>query len=211
MKINSNLWNKIRYTIYTPVYDLIAFPLYQQRRESIRILDPQINDKILIIGAGTGLDLYYLKECNHITATDITPSMVSMIKLRARNLKMTVNTHVMDGRNLQFDDNSFDGVILHLILAVIPDPVQCLREAERVLKPGGKIIIFDKFARDNVKISKVRKMVNLLTNFLFSDITRKPAEIIGKTQLVKIYEKDALLGGLFRILKLEKLYKVELE
>jgi phosphatidylethanolamine/phosphatidyl-N-methylethanolamine N-methyltransferase len=40
----------------------------------------------------------------------------------------------MDGQDLIFEDKTFDYVILHLILAVIPDPEKCLLEVERVLK-----------------------------------------------------------------------------
>ena len=53
----------------------------------------------------------------------------------------------MDGHSLAVPRAAFDAVVLHLILAVIPDPVRCLREAARALRPGGRVVVFDKFVR----------------------------------------------------------------
>ncbi len=204
MKINTNRWNKIRYSLFLPLYDLVAGPLYKQRQRSIALLSPQPDEKVLILGAGTGLDLYYLHQCTNLTAIDITPGMIAFLKFRASRLNISVDARVMDGQSLNFPDDSFDCIILHLIIAVIPDPVRCLLEAERVLKPGGRIVILDKFLPDSAKLSTLRKIANFFTNFMFSDISRKSADIISKTRLKKTDDMDAALGGLFRIIKLVK-------
>ena len=111
----------------------------------------------------------------------------------------------MDGQDLSFEDNSFDYVILHLILAVIPDPVQCLQEVERVLKPNGEIAVFDKFEKKGVPISMLRKLLNVVVNTLFTDITRNIETICSQTQLKIISDESANFKGNFRILKLKKL------
>ena len=205
MKINTNNWNRIRYTLFLPAYDLVAKPFHKLRQRSIDLLAPQPDEKILILGAGTGLDLYCLRHCKDITAIDITPAMISRLKSRAHKLGITVDAKVMDGQNLDFPDNTFNCIVLHLIIAVIPDPCRCLKEAERVLKPGGRIIIFDKFLPDNAKPSILRRIGNVFTNLMFTDITRRSADIISCTKLEKSLDVDAALGGMFRIIKLEKI------
>ena len=45
-----------------------------------------------------------------------------------------------DSMRLPFKNESFDHVVLHLILAIVPDSVLCLRETARVLKRGGTIL-----------------------------------------------------------------------
>lgn len=204
MKINTNTWNKIRYTLYTPGYDLIARYFKASRTKSIDSLDLKPSDKVLIIGAGTGLDIEIIQTDCKIIATDITPSMIARIKKRNIKLKRNVEAIVMDGQALRYDDNSFDKIILHLILAVIPDPVACMKEAERALKPGGYIAVFDKFVRKNTKVSSIRRFANLLTNLIFSDITRDFESIVNKTGLLVISDIDADFKGNFRLIKMTK-------
>ena len=59
----------------------------------------------------------------------------------------------MDAQNMDFEDESFDYVVASLILSVVPDANKCFHEISRVLKYEGKIIIFDKFAPKNKKLS----------------------------------------------------------
>lgn len=197
MKVNSNKWNKIRYTIYQPVYDLAGniFKLY--RKSSIEKLNLNPDDKILILGAGTGLDLEFLQKQKQIDAIDITESMLDKLVRKADKLDMDVEVKVMDGQNLEYENNTFDVVILHLIVAVIPDPVKCMKEVERVLKPGGKFTIMDKFITSGTKPSLARKLLDPITNFLFSSINRDIDVILSHTNLKKDY--DETLQASYRI------------
>jgi ubiquinone/menaquinone biosynthesis C-methylase UbiE len=204
MKINTNTWNKIRYTLYTPGYDLIAQYLRDSRKKSIDSLEIESGDKVLIIGAGTGLDLEFLPSDCDIIATDITPSMIDGIKKRNKVLNLKVQAMVMDGQALDFGDNMFDKIILHLIISVIPDPIACIKEAERVLKSGGQIVVYDKFVPKDRKVSSIRKIANVFTNFLFSDITRSFESIILNSGLTILSDKDADFNGNFRLIKMTK-------
>jgi ubiquinone/menaquinone biosynthesis C-methylase UbiE len=204
MKINTNTWNKIRYTLYTPGYDLIAQYLRDSRKKSIDSLEIESGDKVLIIGAGTGLDLEFLPSDCDIIATDITPSMIDRIKKRNKVLNLNVQATVMDGQALNFADNMFDKIILHLIISVIPDPIACIKEVERVLKSGGQIVVYDKFVPKDRKVSSIRKIANVLTNFLFSDITRSFESIILNSGLTILSDKDADFNGNFRLIKMTK-------
>jgi phosphatidylethanolamine/phosphatidyl-N-methylethanolamine N-methyltransferase len=204
MKVNTNRLNKFRYTLYAPGYDLVARLLNRSRQRSITLLDVQSGEKVLIVGAGTGLDLLCMPVGCEIFATDITPAMVRSVEKRNKNFGHNLHTSVMDGQKLIFPENMFDKVILHLILAVIPDPVQTLREAERVLKPGGRIAVYDKFVPQGVSPSRLRRFANLFTNLLFSNITRNAESIIAATDLQVVHDETADLGGMFRIILLEK-------
>lgn len=203
MRINTNRWNIIRYTIYTPVYDIFARILTKSRKKSLELLNIQQGDKVLIVGAGTGLDLEIIHRKCEITATDLTPSMVAAIKRRSRSLKREVNALVMDGQKLEFADETFDCVILHLILAIIPDPVACFAEAERVLKIGGHLVIFDKLLKKHQKPSLLRKILDPFTTLFFSSITRSFSSIYKHSNM-KIKTDITTFGGLFRIIVLKK-------
>lgn len=204
MKINTNKWNRVRYTLYAPGYDLVGRIFAASRKKSISQLNSTSNDKILLIGAGTGLDLEFLPKNCEITATDITPAMIRKIDKKNRKLRLHLKAMVMDGQALEFPGDMFDAVILHLILAVIPDPVRCLQEAERVLKPGGKIVVFDKFVPANQKVSLTRRIFNPFTNLMFSDITRNFESMAKHTSLTVESDVPADFGGTFRIMLLTK-------
>ena len=60
-------WNRIRYTLYAPIYDLVARAFAPYRQRSLQRI--RIPGRILLIGAGTGLDLPYLPKTAQIVAT----------------------------------------------------------------------------------------------------------------------------------------------
>ena len=204
MRINTNSWNKFRYTLYAPGYDSIARVFEKSRKRSIESLEVNRGDSVLIVGAGTGLDLEFLPGNCDITATDLTPSMVDRIKKRSLELDLPVNALVMDGQKLDFQDESFDKVILHLILAVLPDPFACINEAVRVMKRGGTMVIFDKFVPKGRKLSLRRRIVNIFANLLASDITRDLESILQNSGLTVISDEGADWKGNFRLIKLFK-------
>ncbi|EKP95643.1 class I SAM-dependent methyltransferase [Thermaerobacter subterraneus] len=195
MPVNTNFWNRIRYTIYSPFYDRIAsFP--QCRRRSIEILRPAEGERVLIIGAGSGLDIPYIPSSVHITAVDVTPAMVDRLRRRAQHLGRYVDARVMDGQALDFPSECFDAVILHLILAVIPDPFACIQEAARVLKPGGRAIVWDKFLPDHEEPSMARRLLNIFSHVAFSDINRKLGPLVNSTNLVIEHQELMPVAGL---------------
>lgn len=204
MKINTNRWNRIRYTLYTPGYDLLGRVFDESRKKSIESLDIQKDDKILIVGAGTGLDLDFLPDNCEITATDLTPSMIERLLKRNEILKRNLKAEVMDGQALTFGDQTFDKIILHLILAVLPDPVACINEAARVLKKGGTVVVFDKFVPKGRKISLTRRVLNIFSNLIASDITRNFENISKNSGLTVLSDVPADWKGNFRLIKLVK-------
>lgn len=168
MDLKTNRWNRLRYTGWAPVYDLMTWGLDRKRQESLRLLGPRPGERILIVGAGTGADLPHIPAGCVVVATDLTPAMLERARPKVRD-----GTHlaVMDGHRLGVVAASFDAVVLHLILAVIPNPVSCLMEAARALRPGGRMVVFDKFVRGR-RAPVVLRMLNLVTDALFSDVTR---------------------------------------
>jgi phosphatidylethanolamine/phosphatidyl-N-methylethanolamine N-methyltransferase len=200
------MWNRLRYTLWAPIYDRLVAPARFEgaRRRSIERLALQPGDRVLIVGAGTGLDLEYLPKKTRITAIDVTPAMLARLRDRADRLGLEVDTRMADARRLPFDAETFNAVLLHLILAVMPNPAQGLQEAERVLKPGGRVGIFDKFLRDNERAPVARRLLNLVVKLLFSDLNRRLGPLVTQTQLQMEHDEPAAFGGLFRIVTLGK-------
>jgi ubiquinone/menaquinone biosynthesis C-methylase UbiE len=195
----SLLWNRIRWTLYAPAYDTFV-RFHAQRRRSLSLLHPRDHDHILVAGCGTGSDLPLLPSTCRITAVDLTAAMVR----RARERGVPAQVAVMDAARLAFPDATFDAVVLHLILAVMPDPYGCIREVERVLKPGGRAVVFDKFLQPGRVPSLFRRAVSVPVRLLATHINRSAEDIAAASRLRITHDEPALLGDLFRILRLEK-------
>jgi ubiquinone/menaquinone biosynthesis C-methylase UbiE len=195
------MWNRLRYTLWAPVYDAIARAagFATARRLAIERLQLSAGDQVLVVGAGTGLDLEFLPSNVHVTAIDVTPAMLKRLERRAAERGVPVSAHIMDARQLAFPDSYFDAVVMHLILAVMPDPERGMREAVRVLKRGGRITVFDKFLRDDERPSVRRRLLNAVASPLFSDLNRRLGPLIAGTPLVVEHDEPVAFGGAYRI------------
>jgi phosphatidylethanolamine/phosphatidyl-N-methylethanolamine N-methyltransferase len=198
------MWNRLRYTVWAPAYDAIvrSAGFDPARRLSIERLRLASGDRVLIVGAGTGLDLDFLPSNLHVTAIDVTPAMLKHLERRADGTGRAVTARVMDARQLAFPDASFDAVVMHLILAVMPQPECGLREAVRVLKPGGRIAVFDKFLSDEERPSLKRRLLNVIAKPLFSDLNRRLGPLIAPTSLVVERDEPVAFGGTYRVVTL---------
>lgn len=191
-------WNRARYSAYAPFYDAIVAPLQNGRRRSIELLNLQPGEHLLIVGCGTGLDLPLLPLDGRVTAVDLTPAMVRRAAARGNALNLPVLASVMNGQQLAFPAESFDAVALHLILAVIPDPIACAREVARVLRPGGRVAIFDKWLPEGAHPSPFRRGLNVVTSAAFSDINRQLRPVLEAAGLQILHDEPAGLGGMYQ-------------
>jgi ubiquinone/menaquinone biosynthesis C-methylase UbiE len=129
---------------------------------------------ILLDGVGTGLDLPWLRPDGRYVGLDLTPAMLN--RARARAGRLHIQFQIGDAMALPFRDHAFDQVVLHLILAVVPDPSAALAEAARVVKPGGRLLIFDKFLRPGERALFRRLMSPIVgrlatrTNVVFEEV-----------------------------------------
>lgn len=203
--IDTNRWNRIRYTLYAPFYDLIVRRIARGRRRAIELLNVQAGERVLIVGCGTGLDLELLPRNARITAIDLTPAMVEKTRTRAAALGMDVDARVMDAARLDFDDAVFDCAVLHLILAVVPDPYRTAAEASRVLRIGGRASVFDKFLPGDRAPSLLRRIANGVTRVVATEINRRIGDILAGTGLEIVRDEPSVFGGTFRVLLLHRL------
>lgn len=200
------MWNRLRYTVWSPAYDAIvgAAGFDAARRLSIGRLRLAPGDRVLVVGAGTGLDLDLIPADVPVIAIDVTPAMLKRLERRAAGAGRVVTARIMDARQLAFPDSSFDAVVMHLVLAVMPEPERGVREAVRVLKPGGRIAVFDKFLGADERPSLRRRLLNLLAAPLFSDLNRRLGPLIAATPLVIEHDEPAAFGGTYRAVTLVK-------
>lgn len=200
------LWDRLRYTLWAPIYDALvgAAGFAPARRRSIDRLELREGDHVLLVGAGTGLDLDFLPPGVTVTAVDVTPAMLRRLERRAARAGRPVSAEIQDARRLAFPDGSFDAVVLHLILAVMPQPELGMKEVARVLRPGGRVAIFDKFLRAGAQPSTARRFLNVVTRSLFSDINRQLEPLLEGTRLVVERDEPGAFDGAYRSVLLSR-------
>ncbi|MDN5754004.1 MAG: class I SAM-dependent methyltransferase [Nitrosospira sp.] len=191
------------YTIIAPLYDaLLATAGTGVRAASLAQLPRQGDLDILISGIGSGLDLPYLPPCHRYIGLDLTSAMLNRVKPRIGSLR--VDLVQGDSMSLPFTDEYFDHVVLHLILAIVPDARICLRETARVLKPGGSVLILDKFLKPG-ETAWLRRTLNLLTQHVVTRLDVVFEDVLASVPQLKV-EADApvLASGWFRSIRLIK-------
>jgi len=195
-----NVWQRFRYTIWAPHYDRVT-RFHEERRRSIDLLALRPGERLVIIGCGTGADLPFVPPGVEVLATDLTPAMLRQARAHARP---GVELRVMDGMNLDLPDQAFDAAILHMVLEVIPDPVRCLREAARVLRPGGRLAVFDKFLPDGSRPGLLQRAGLALLDLVFTSTNRRMGEILAGSGAPLAVEHDEPAVSSYRHLLLRR-------
>lgn len=99
---------------------------------------------VLDIGTGPGFFAIIMSQAGHqVTAIDCTEAMLNEARANAKNAGITADFRVSDGQKLEFDNESFDLIISRNVAWTLLDARQAYSEWKRVLRPDGKIIIFD--------------------------------------------------------------------
>lgn len=194
---------RMSYSLIAPLYDMvIERPMREARKRSLAALPTDTPQKVLISGVGTGLDLPHLPALHHYNALDFNPAMLSRAK--SRNEKLDVEFVLGDSMNLPYADAQFDFVVLHLIVAVVPEPQKCLSEAARVLKPGGTILLFDKFLQPG-QDAPMRRLLNVITRRMATRMDVVFEEVLrAAPELIVVSDVPMLGGGWFRGITLHK-------
>lgn len=196
--------NQSIYRFYAPNYDLFfGRPYESARRRTVNLLELQPGERLLISGVGTGLDLPMIPSGVDVSGIDISPEMLQQAEWKVSQ----ANIHLipMDAQNLEFPDESFDAALLNLIVSVAPDGRAVFQEAWRTLKPGGRMIIFDKFAPENRPIGLLREALGGLFRLLGTDVNRKLSDVLEDLDAGEIeINEPSVFFGLYRIVKLRK-------
>jgi ubiquinone/menaquinone biosynthesis C-methylase UbiE len=122
---------------------------------TLDMMDIQPADHILDIGCGSGMAIGLLAEAapaGFVAGVDLSETMVKQaIKRNAAAIKAgRVAIRAGDVSRLPYSDQSLDKICGVETFYFWPDPVACLQEVKRVLKPGGRVGLSMEFTKETL-------------------------------------------------------------
>lgn len=153
------------YYEFSQFYDLVFARFFYPRIAAvIRALNIPAGAKVLELGVGTGLALEAYPRHSQVLGVDLAPDMLEHAQERIdRNGWRHITLAEMDAMDLSLPDDSFDYVMAFHVVSVVPDAARMMREAQRVCKPGGRIIVINHFRSEKRLLSAADRWLEPIT------------------------------------------------
>jgi phosphatidylethanolamine/phosphatidyl-N-methylethanolamine N-methyltransferase len=184
------------YSDYAPLYDKIFGKIFYDRvRQVIEALRIPNAAQVLELGVGTGTSFpAYPSHCE-VIGIDVAPDMLAQAREKiSKNSWSHLKVMEMDALNLAFSNNCFDYVMAFHTVTVVPDPVRMLSEAQRVCRPGGKIVIVNHFTTDFPVVGALTEALDPVTRRLGwrTNLRLKPFLAASNLKVEKVYKLSKL-------------------
>lgn len=195
------------YRVWARFYDKIYVGLLARAQREAVDAAVACGRDILEIGIGTGLTLPYFPADKRVVGVDLSEDMLRVAgqKVIERKLTAVTGLSVMDACRLGLPDEAFDAVTAQFVITLVPNPEQALDEMDRVLRPGGEIVISSRLVDSGgasaafwSALAPLAKAVGWSTDFKVSRLTDW-AERTGR------YRTEHVGRGYFKVVRLKKL------
>ena len=142
------------------LYDVMGgFGPERRWRDAKTRLFSGMDGHILFLAVGTGLDIACFPPGKRIVGIDISPRMLEKAGPRAEAYPGDMTLRQMDVHEMDFAEATFDRVYTACTFCSVPDPVGGLQALRRVLKPGGRLGMFE---HTGSRLFPFRQMMDLL-------------------------------------------------
>ena len=170
-KLVNSVFSKV-YKKYDLMNDIMSLGIHRiWKKKLIDWMNPQLNDNLIDVASGTGdiakLFSKKIKNSNAISCVEPNDEMYFAGKGNLKNFK-NISWYKAKAEKLPFKNDTFDFYTISYGIRNVSDINQTLKEALRVLKPGGRFMCLE--------FSKVN---NEMINFLYQNYS-KAIPIVGK-------------------------------
>ena len=140
----------------------------------------RVRGEVLEIAIGTGRNLPFYAPDVRLTGIELSPEMLAIARERAQHLGREVDLRLGDAQSLDLDDDSFETVIITFGLCTIPDDRAAVREARRVLRSGGRVVLLEHVRSPSLAVRAVQRMLDpAAVRFGADHLVREPLDYLS--------------------------------
>ena len=196
-KVFQDVFNK-----YDLMNDLMSLGIHRiWKKNFLLLLNPQKNTKLVDVASGTGdiakLYLNKINQCGNVYCVDENKGMLDLNKKKFKK-SVNVKWFCNNAEKLPFKNNFFDYYTISFGIRNIENIDNALKEAYRVLKPGGRFLCLEFSKVKNDTLNKFYKIYS-------KSIPKIGKFIVGKSEpyeyLIKSIERFYSQDELFKKIK----------
>jgi ubiquinone/menaquinone biosynthesis C-methylase UbiE len=194
-------------------------PVARGFETQVKLLDISEGDHVLDVGCGIGLQALSMARQvgpgGRVVGTDLSNLMIELAKSKSAGSDLPVEFLTADALAQPFPDASFDALRTERVLMYIKDTRAVLGEFKRLLKPGGRIVIFDfdwdamviahkdkeltrkivRYASDSFPSGRIGgELFHWLRQMGFTDVEVRPSSYAGNSQVGQDITKRVFEG-----------------
>ena len=197
---------------YDLMNDLMSFGIHRiWKKDLIKLMNPSKNKKLIDVACGTGdlgkLYLDFTKSHEKILCVDPNKKMIDQAKKKLKNYN-NINWLISDAEKLPIESNIFDFYTISFGLRNTKDINKTIKEAFRVLKPGGRFLCleFSKVQNSNLNFfyKNYSKLIPSLGEFVVGEKTpykyliTSIDKFINQEELIEIMKKNRFENCTYR-------------
>ena len=196
-KLVNSVFSRV-YKNYDLMNDIMSFGIHRVwKKNLVSWMSPQPDDKIIDVASGTGDLAKIISKKNYnqnkIQCIEPNQGMLSTGEKKLKNFK-NIKWHLCSAEKLPFRDNFFDFYTISYGIRNVTNIDQCLKEAFRVLKPGGRFMCLEFSKVENVILNSLYKNYSKLIPFFGKIVvgSSNPYEYLISS-IEKFYDQYALV------------------
>jgi ubiquinone/menaquinone biosynthesis C-methylase UbiE len=125
-------------------------------------------DTVVEIGSGAGANMRYLKRGTKLIAIEPNIHMHNNLRKTAKKYGIDLNIKPITGEAIDLPDNSVDFVMSTLVLCTVENPLECVNQIRRILKPSGKFVFIEHVrARENSILGFIQNLIHKPRHWFF--------------------------------------------